>query len=145
MGVIINKGNHIYDGTLTAAVDTVVGMFVSPNYTTGAAALSASGNYDGVCLLVNNVNFTIDQQGVADTTLTVKAGDYLRAKRMLPGETFTTDQFNGTYGTINVGDVFAPGAGGKIEAKAARTPAVTFIVREKTTLWGNNALRLECL
>lgn len=142
MAVIVESANHRYDGEIKAAVDTVNGMFVAPDYVAGTAALSASGNYDGVCLLVDNVNFTIDQQGVSDIGAGAKAGERLRLKRLVPGDSFVTDQFNGTYGTISIGDVFAPGAAGKVEAKAARTPLMTFKVKSKAILWNNNALEL---
>lgn len=143
MSVVINLGDNDYIGVLKAAAATSVGLFVKPDFAAGTAAATAStaeGDASGV-LLVCNVNTAIDEQGVDDAALTVGSGEYLRLKSLKVGNIITTDKFNGTYGSINVNDKFAPGAAGLADAIAARTPALVLKVIEKTTLFGNSALK----
>jgi hypothetical protein len=143
MSVVINLADNNYIGTLKATAATENGVFVKPDYAAGTATVTAStaeGDASGL-LLVCNVNTAIDEQGVDDATMKVNAGEYLRLKPLQVGNIFTTDKFTGTYSSINVGDKFAVGANGLVEAIGVRTPKLSLEVIEKTTLHGNNALK----
>jgi hypothetical protein len=147
MSVVINLASNDYIGSLKAAASTVNGVFVTANYAAGTAAVvpdTTTGDGAGL-LLVANVNTAIDEQGVDDATMTTATGEYLRLKALHVGNIFTTDQFGGTYGSINVGDKFAVGANGQPVAIGARTPKLTLQVKEKTTLHGNSALKFVVL
>jgi hypothetical protein len=144
MAVVINIGEPQYIGTLKSTAQITPGVFVTPNYATGTAtavADNAAGDESGL-LLVCNVNPNIDEQGVDDASFTVGADEYLRLKAPNVGDVFTTDQFIPTYSSVNVGDKMAVGAGGKVDVIGTRTPALVLRVIEKTTLYGNNALKL---
>jgi hypothetical protein len=144
MAVVINLGDNEYIGTLKATATTTNGIFVKPNYSAGtatAAANNTEGDAAGL-LLVNNVNINIDEQAVADDSFTVASGEYLRLKALEVGDVFTTDQFIPTYSSVNVDDVLAVGANGKLDVIGARTPVLQLKVIEKTTLFGNNALKV---
>ena len=147
MSVVLNLADNDYIGTLKAAASTVNGVFVTGNYAAGTAAVvpdATTGDGSGL-LLVCNVNTAIDEQGIDDANLTMATGDYLRLKSLEIGDIFTTDQFAGTYGTINVNDKFAVGANGQPVAIGARTPKLSLQVIEKPTLFGNSALKFVVL
>jgi hypothetical protein len=147
MPAVINQGDNQYIGILKATAPTANGLFVKADYSAGTATVTANnteGDASGL-LFVYNQNINIDQQGVDDASFTVGSGEYLRLKSFKVGEIFTTDQFIPTYSSINVNDVFAVGANGKVDTIGARTPKLTFKVIEKTTLHGNNALKLVVL
>lgn len=146
MAVEINRtSDNNYFGNLTAAAEVAVGVFVVPDFSAGTAAVPADDTAADAAglMLVANVNDNIDEQGVADADLTVASGSYLRLKPLQVHDTFTTDKFKGTYATLNVDDVFAIGDGGTVEAIGVRTPAMRFAIAEKTTLFGNEALKLR--
>ncbi len=148
MAVVINKSSsNIYIGNLTAAATVLNGLFVTPTYSAGTAALAVNdtaGDAAGL-LLAYAVNTKIDEEVVADSATSVLTGGYLRLKPLVVGDTFTTDQFKGTYGSLAAGAIFAVGDGGSVEAVASRTPVLTFAIVEKTTLYGANALKLIVL
>jgi hypothetical protein len=147
MAVQINLSDNKYIGTLKATAATSNGVFVTPDYSAATATVVASttaGDAAGL-LLVNSVNIAIDEQGVDDASFTTASGDYLRLKALEVGNIFTTDKFTGTYASIALGAVFAVGANGLPEAIGTRTPKLSFAVKEKTTLNGNNALKFVVL
>jgi hypothetical protein len=145
MAAIINKQtDNVYISNLKAAADIKNGVFVTPNYANGTAAAVAdatAGDKPGL-LFVYNVNPHIDQELVADADFVVKQGQFLRLRAPKVGDVYTTDQFTGTYADFNVGDELAVGASGKLEDISGRTPAITFKVVDKVTLYGNNALKV---
>ena len=67
------------------------------------------------------------------------------------GDAFTTDQFIGVFAGINVGDIFAvngavgDGVQGRWIAIGARTPVLRARVIEKTTIYGQNALKFRVI
>lgn len=140
MACMINLGDMEYLGTLTLGGATAVknGVFVVPNWTAGTATPTDATTGDGDVWMVDNIIDTIPEQMIDDLNFTVAVGKCLRLKKYEPGEIFTTTEFNGTPA---VGDVLAAGVGGKLEAKAARTPKQTFTVIEKPTLWATTTLK----
>ncbi|TVY09963.1 hypothetical protein [Paenibacillus cremeus] len=147
MAAVINIGDNDYIGTLKAVASIANGVFVKADYAAGTAAATAStaeGDAAGL-LFVNNVNINIDQQTVGDDTFAVANGEYLRLKALETGDIFTTDQFVPAIGSINVNDVLAAAAAGKLDAIGARTPKLSVKVIEKTTLFGNNAIKCVVL
>jgi len=145
MAVIINKAtDNVYIGNLKATATVTNGAFVAPNYGAGTAVVPVDDTAaDGYGLLLAYAqNTKIEEEAVADSATAVVSGEYLRLKALKVGDTFTTDQFKGTYGSINVDDIFAVGDAGTIEAIASRTPVLRFRVVEKTTIYGANALKV---
>ncbi|WP_145413319.1 hypothetical protein [Paenibacillus xylanexedens] len=146
MSAIINQStDNTYIGNLKSTTQTVNGVFVTPNYGAQSAtpvADATAGDKSGL-LMVYNQNYHIDQELVADADFTIKADKFLRLKPFLPGNSFTTDQFTGDISTFNENDIVAIGAGGKLVAVASRTPAMTFVIKEKTTLYGKPALKVQ--
>lgn len=156
MSVILNQtSSEIYFGNLTVATaDVAPGIMVVPNYGAGtcaAPATDAIGDGFGLQMVANYDSY-------AATNITnskdfvVKVGKYARLKTLEVGDEFTTDQFIGTYGSINVGDIFAvngtagSGVVGKFIAIAARTSAFRVMVIEKTTMYGSvNALKFRVI
>lgn len=145
MAVVINKASdNVYIGNLKATATVTNGVFVVPAYLTKDAAVPATdAAADGYgLLLAYAVNTKIEEEVVADSATNVLNGDYLRLKAVKVGDVFTTDQFKGTYATIAVGDIFAAGDLGTIEAIGIRTPVLRLQVVEKTTLYAANALKV---
>lgn len=143
MAIVMNISDNNYVGHLTAAAAGIKpGMFVTPDYGAGTAAVCADDTAgDALVPVVCNVNTNIDEQGVADADFVLTSGAYLRLKYLKVGDILTTDQFKGTYSGLTVGDVFAPGNDGTVEAVASRTPIIKLAIIEKTTLNGANALK----
>ncbi|WP_091014497.1 MULTISPECIES: hypothetical protein [Paenibacillus] len=146
MSAIINQStDNTYIGNLKSTVPTANGVFVTPNYGTQSATpvVDATAGDKAGLLMVYNQNTHIDQELVADADFVVPANKFLRLKSFLPSNAFTTDQINGDIATFNVNDIVAVGAGGKLEAIGSRTPAITFVVKDKTTLYGKPALKVQ--
>lgn len=146
MSAIINQStDNTYIGNLKSTVPTANGVFVTPNYTTQSATpvVDATAGDKAGLLMTYNQNTHIDQELVADADFVVPTEKYLRLKSFLPGNVFTTDKFTGDISTFNVGDTVAVGAGGILEAIGSRNPAMTFSVKEKTTLYGKPALKVQ--
>lgn len=148
MPALINQStDNTYISNLKATVATPNGVFVTPDYANQSATPVAdvtAGDKSGL-LFVYNQNTHIDQELVADADFVVPAEHYLRLKPFLPGNVFTTDQFNGDFASFNVEDVVAVGVDGKIEGIGSRDPALSFVVKEKTTLYGKPALKVQVL
>lgn len=146
MPAIINQStDNTYISNLKATVATANGIFVTPDYTTQSATPvvdATAGDKPGL-MMVYNQNTHIDQELVADADFVVPAGKYLRLKPFLPSNTFTTDKFIGEISSFNIEDTVAVGAGGMLEPIGARNPAMTFVVKEKTTLYGKPALKVQ--
>lgn len=140
MAAIINFGDMEYLGTLTLGGATAVknGIFVVPNFAAGTAVAADATTGDSDIWFVNNIVDTVNEQLIDDINYTVGVGKYLRLRKHEVGDIFTTTEFNGT---LNVGDVVAAGVGGRVEAKAARSPKQTYTVIDKSTVWGYPAVK----
>jgi hypothetical protein len=154
MAVVINRSSdEVYMGHLKAAAQVAPGCAVVADFSAGTAAAPASdAAADGYGVyLVANYDPYADTDATNSADFTVAQGAYLRLKKLHAGDIFTTDQFVGDYATIAVGNVFAvngtaaSGAVGKWIAVGTRTPVVRVQVIEKTTLYGNNALKFVVL
>lgn len=148
MSAIINQStDNTYIANLKSTVPTPNGIFVTPDYANQSATPvvdNAAADKSGL-LFVYNQNTHIDQELVADADFVVPADSYLRLKPFLPGNAFTTDQINGDITTFQKNDTVAVGAGGKLEEIGSRSPALSFVVKETTTLYGKPALKVQVL
>jgi len=144
MAGFVSLGNQLYLGTYKCAEANGIenGTFVVLDHVNGTATLANATTGDGDVYFVQNVIDTIDEQGVDDVNFKIAKGEYLRLHKPLPGTVYVTTKFNGT---LNVGDVVAVGAGGAVEAKGTRTPQVKFVVKEKTTAYGTDAVKIMVL
>jgi hypothetical protein len=143
MAIVLNSSDNKYVGILKAVAAIHPGIFVTPDYSAGTAAKLANGTVAlASCPVVCNVNPNIDAQGIDDEDFEVASGEYLRLKYLKTGDIFTTDQFVGTYGSLAVDDIFVPGSGGTVEAYSSGTYVTKMAIIEKTTLYGENALKL---
>lgn len=142
MAGFIALGNHDYIATLKLATGEAAienGMFVAPNWSAGTAATPNANTV--IPYFVENVIDTVDEEQINDLDFTISAGKYLRIKRLLPGEIFVTTK---VVGTPAVGDTVDVGTTGKITATSG-SPAQTFQVIEKPTLWGVTAYKCVVL
>lgn len=144
MAGFVSLGNQLYLGTYKCAEVNGIenGTFVVLDHANGTATLANTTTGDGDVYFVQNVIDTIDEQGVDDVNFKVVKGEYLRLHKPLPGTVYVTTKFNGT---LNVGDVVAVGDGGAVEAIGTRTPQVKFVVKEKTTAYGTDAVKIMVL
>ena len=135
MAVVINSGDLEYKGTFTLGGATSIknGTYVVVNYATGIALPTDATTGDGDVMLVDNLIDTVPEQLINDMDYVVKPGQYLRLAKHEFGDIITNTEFNGT---LHVGDVVAAGVGGRVEAKAARTPQQTYTIIDMPTLWG---------
>lgn len=146
MAVLVNKqSDYVVEGAYRTSVDVKPGQFViedHANKTVEVVPDATTGDGAGIKLVLQ-VNNTIDEEMVADSDVVYKAGELVPTRTLKIGDVFTTDQFTVTdYNAVALGSVFAVGADGKVEAVGTRTPKLTFKVKEKTTLFGKNALKL---
>jgi hypothetical protein len=138
MAFLLNMGNDLYLGTLNAAAAVKPGVFVVPDYSAGTVAIADATSGDGDVWVVANDIDTVAEQGINDLDYEVAAGEKVKIHKLVPGEVFTVDLFNGTPA---VGDVVAAGVGGKLEAVGTRTPDSSFTVIEKPVLWGVQCIK----
>lgn len=145
MAVLINKQvGFIVEGGYRAVADIKPGQFVTVDYENKTASAVASTPTGGEPVkLVLQRNNTIDQQAVADSDVVYKKDEFLPLRTPQLGDVITTDQFTGNYETIKMGDKFVIGADGKVETGVPEVGSLGFSVKDKTTLFGNNALKLE--
>lgn len=139
MAGFIAKGNNEYIGTLklaTGEADIYNGMFVSAVSWSAGTAATPNANTQ-VAYFVENVIDTVDEQQINDLNFVITAGQYIRMKKLLPGEIFVTTK---VVGTPSVGDTLDVGTTGKITATSG-SPNQTFTVIEKPTLWGTTAYK----
>lgn len=139
MAVLMNKQlGFIVEGGYRAFEDLKPGQFVTVDHTTKEAKIATS--IEGAKLVLQR-NDTIDEQGVADSDVVYKKGEFVPLRTLQVGDVLTTDQFAGNIGTIDVGSKLTVGAGGVAGASADGTLAV----KDKVTLFGNPAIKLEVL
>jgi hypothetical protein len=143
MAIVLNSSDNKYVGILKSVAAIKPGIFVVPDYSAGTAAAVANGTEALTSVpVVCNVNPDIDAQGTDDNDFEVASGAYLRLKYLKTGDIITTDQFTGTYAAAAVDDVFVPGSGGTVEVYSTGTYVTKMAIIEKTTLYGENALKL---
>lgn len=144
MAGFVALGDQLYIGTYKCAEANGIenGTFVVLDHANGTATLANGRTGDGDVYFVQNVIETIDEQGIDDVNFKVANGKYLRLHKPLPGTIYVTTKFNGT---LNKGDVVAVGDNGAVEAIGARTPKVKFVVKEKTTAYGTDAVKIMVL
>lgn len=142
--VALSTNNDVYIGTFkNGEVNGVEnGQFVTVNHATGVATLADVASGDKEVYFVANEIDTIPEQGIDDTDFKVKKDKPLRLNVPQAGTVYVTTKFNGS---LNVGDKVAVGVSGNVEAIGERTPKVVFSVKEKTTEYGKNAVRLLTL
>lgn len=141
MAGFVSLGNQLYLGTYKCAEVNGIenGTFVVLDHVNQTATLANGTTGDGDVYFVQNVIETIDEQGIDDVDFKVAEGKYLRLHKPLPGTIYVTTKFNGT---LNQGDTVAVGANGAVEAIGTRTPKVKFVVKEKTTAYGTDAVKI---
>lgn len=140
MAVLVNKQlGFIVEGGYRASADIKPGQFVTVDYETKEATVATNGK--GVKLVLQR-NDTIDQEAVADSDVVYKKGEFLPLRTLQVGDVITSDQFTGTYADITVGSDFKVGANGQVVAGAS-DGGIALVVKDKTTLFGNPALKLE--
>ena len=155
MSVVINHSqSEIYFGQLRIATAAVApGACVVANDANGTCAIpAANANADGLDIyMVTNYDPYADTDIRNSVNYTVAVDKYARLKPLEVGDTFTTDQFIGAFAGINVGDIFAvngavgDGVQGRWIAIGARTPVLRARVIEKTTIYGQNALKFRVI
>ena len=155
MSVVINHSqSEVYFGQLRIATAAVApGACVVADDVNGACAVpAANANADGLDIyMVANYDSYADTDTRNSVNYTVAVGEYARLKPLEVGDAFTTDQFIGVFAGINVGDIFAvngdvgDGVQGRWVAIGQRTPVLRARVIEKTTIYGNNALKFRVI
>ena len=142
MAGFIAIGNNEYIGTLklnTGEADIENGMFVAADWTNGVAA--TPNDNTSIPYFVENVIDTVDEQEIDDIDFTVSAGNYLRIKRLRPGEVFVTSKSAATY---SVGTTVDCGTTGMITTSSG-SPNQTFMIIEKPTMWGTTVYKCVVL
>ena len=140
MAGFVKLGNHIYLGTVQLAASVVAGVengtFVTANFALGTATPCAANT--GTVYFVENEIDLIEEEYLNGNNLDyiVKAGKYLKLKRLNEGDIFVTTKVTGTLPVV--GDIVDVGTTGFI-TKTAGTPAQTFTVIEVPTLWTKTA------
>jgi hypothetical protein len=144
MAGFVALGHEKYLGTYKCAEANGIenGTFVVLDHVNQTATLADATTGDGDVYFVQNLIETIDEQFIDDIDFKVAQGKYLRLHKPLPGTVYVTTKFNGT---LNQGDIVAVGAGGAVEAIGSRTPQVKFVVKEKTTAYGTDAVKIMVL
>lgn len=140
MAVLMNKQlGNIIEGGYRATEDVKPGQFVAIDYTNKTASIASTPTTD--VRLVLQRNDTIDQEAVADSDVVYKKGEFLPLRKLQLGDVLTNDQFTGTFASVTIGSDFVV-AGGTV---SAGTPdeGLAFKVKDKTTLFGNPAIKLE--
>lgn len=157
MSVVINNSqSEVYLGHLKVATAAVKpGAVVLADDSAGTCAVPTDADNtlaNGLDLyLVANYDSYADTNLINSKDFTVAVNKYARLKPFQVGDTFTTDCFIGTYANINVDDVFAvngiaaSGASGHWIAIGVRTPILRVKVVEKTTIYGQNALKFRVI
>ena len=136
MAGFVKIGNHEYLGTVklnatvTAGVEN--GTFVTVDFATSLAVPCAANT--GAVWFVENEIDTVEEEYMNGNNLdfVVKAGKYLKIKKLLPGEVFVTTKVAGTPLVGAVLDVSTTG----ILAATTLTPLQSFTVIDKPVLWG---------
>lgn len=144
MAGFVALGDQLYIGTYKCAEVNGVenGTFVVLDHVNGTATLANATKGNGDVYFVQNTIDTVDEQGINDVDFKVAKGKYLRLHKPLPGTVYVTTKFNGN---LKQGDVVAVGDGGAVEAIGTRTPQVKFVVKEKTTAYGTDAVKIMVL
>lgn len=143
MAGFVSKGNHLYEFEFKLAVghaDIDNGMFVALNYTDKTCATPTANTV--LAYFVENVIDTVDEEQIDDINFKISAGSYVRCKRLVQGEEFITTKVSGTAPAVN--DIVDVGTTGCI-TKTSGSPAQTFQVVEKPTLFGVTAYRCIAL
>jgi hypothetical protein len=155
MSVFISRSNsENYNGKLkvaTAAVAPGDAVFADDSAGTCYAPASdgVGDSYD--LFLVANYDPYAETDQTSSKDFTVGVDEYARLKPLSVGDEFVTDRFIGTYSSISVDDVFAvngtsgSGTCGKWIAIASRTPVLRVKVVEKTSIYGQNALKFRVI
>lgn len=156
MAIVFNHtADEIYNGALKIGTSAAYpGDVVYCDDSAGTAIPVASNAVgDGYDLaIVANYDPYADTDGTDSEDYNVAVGKYARLKFPKTGDILTTDRFIGTYADVAVDSVFvvncSAGAGtvGKWIVNTDRASAkLTAKVIEKTTLYGNNALKMRVL
>lgn len=137
MAGFVKLGNDKYIGTITLATGQSAienGTFVEIDWATNTASTPSANTV--IPYFVENVIDTVEEDLVNDLDFTISAGEYLRLKRLLPGEIFVTTNYSGS--APSAGDEVDIGTTGKITATSG-SPAQKSVVKEVASLWGTTA------
>lgn len=93
---------------------------------------------------VDNVFDDIMEDMVDQRNVDILEGTFVRAHRCLAGEEYIKSVSSDLYATLAVGDSVIPADTGTI-AKGTTGAAPIGVVREKLTLWGLPAVRVEIM
>lgn len=140
-------GDNKFVGILKSATDDVQnGYFVVPDWSAGTASV-ASGDNTGEIMFVRNEITVPAERAVSDGDFDMDTGDYLKLYRLQNGDILETTVIASTYADVSVDDEMGSVAG-KLALIADATASdfttfrYTFIVMEKLTLGGTNALKV---
>jgi len=146
MAGYLKFGDRNFVGTLKASSDDVPnGIFVEMDYVNAQGDVP-SDDATGVLGFVQNEIDWLDSHGKDDRTFTVDTGASLKLSQPKNGKMYITDEIGSTYASVTQGIEMGVGADGKLYLIADLTAAnfttfhTTFIVKEKTTLWGEEAV-----
>jgi hypothetical protein len=138
MAGFVAQGNNQYIGTvkLISGADALHnGVFVEVDWTNNVATTPVHDR--SIPYFVENVIDTVVEQQINDLDFTVTAGNYIRIKKLLPGEIFITDKATSAPA---VGAIVDCGEDGKIVATSG-SPIQMFQVIEKPTMWGETVYK----
>jgi hypothetical protein len=146
MAGYLKMGDRNYIGTLVSSSDGLEnGVFVTMDYANGQVDVPADDATGLVGFVQNEIDF-LNPHGKDETDFSIDTDDYARVSVATEGKMYVTDKITSTYAGISVGDEMAVGANGQLALVADLTAVdltgfhTTFIVKEKVTLYGNDAV-----
>lgn len=125
-----------------------VGGFVTIDHTEKEFDVPAD-DATGALYMVCNENDPLVPHNNDYRTLTVNAGEFVKAKPVIDKEVYVTTMVGSTYASVSVGDTLGVGADGKLylitdlTATNFTTFQTVFVVTEKVKLWGFDAVLVE--
>lgn len=143
-GYISKAHGFIYNGEFKAGEVLNNGDFVALDSTTSTWKKAATATLTNPLYFVENVFDDVLEDGVDQAKLNIPAGAFVKAHRCLAGEEYVKSVDSTLYATLNVGDTVIPANGGTI-AKGTTGAAPIGVIREKLTLWGLPAVRVEVM
>lgn len=144
MAGYVAVGNNIYESAVVATGNVIkAGNFVDITEVDGGAtaALCADAPTTPAYFAVPEDD-SIEEELIATNDLEWKADEFVKAKRLLPGESFITNMIkNGE--TMNIGSQYCAASG--VVAAVSGTPAQTFVLQEVVTYAGGDAYRFKVI
>jgi hypothetical protein len=146
MAGFMKVSNKQYIGTIKLAdnnPDIKNGTFVSIDWATATASSTPLVN-TVIPYFVENVLDCVDEEVLysfstkSELDFVISENEYLRLHRVLPGEIFVTTEYVGAAASYTVGDNLCIYSDGTL-CPTAGSPAQTFVLKEKASLWGTTA------